>query len=567
MPETKDSQSVPAVETKDKRAAPAAETKDKRARTLAPITSTFDASLFTNTDELATAFTQATPYPHTRIAPFCSDSLLRGVRNEMLNRLHYTQKETDIFKYHQSGDLANLDGLPAAEQAQLPCLRQLRDSLYSREFRDFVSRVTGCGPLSGSRTDMSTNRYMQGDHLLLHDDVIGDRRVSYIIYLPDPDAADACGWADEAGGGLELYAREPNSWAPAECPEKTIRPRWNQLVMFTVLPGQSHHAVQEVCGEGRERLSIQGWFHFPQPGEPGYSADQMQQLWTDGAESTLSQIAALHQRNHGTQETEFMPFPKCIEDTDIVSPEDCTELRRLMNPEYLSESVMSQVASRFADDSHIELAQFLKPQVASALQPLLTAADEHEKVGNGHMAAHGTRGAGWVIKGPPVVRRFACLQSAEDELGVQLMDIREMFASPAFARWLAAVSALALRGRRGTVRRFRAGLDYTLASPDAGSSCTTLDAVLCLAQGNTWADGVVGGYHCYVDSGDADDASNDGSVYRAAGDDGILLTTPASWNSLSLVMREPNVVRFVKYVSASAPGSRWDVSFEYCVDE
>ena len=38
-------------------------------------------------------------------------------------------------------------------------------------------------------------------HLLCHDDVIGTRRVSYIIYMTDPDDP----WVEEDGGSLELY--------------------------------------------------------------------------------------------------------------------------------------------------------------------------------------------------------------------------------------------------------------------------------------------------------------------------------------------------------------------------
>ncbi|KAJ2358129.1 putative component of NuA3 histone acetyltransferase complex [Coemansia erecta] len=597
MPETSAKRSASPTtlkEAPDATIAQTADTDSKRARTHAPIASSFDPSLFANEGSLTTEFAQATPFAHTCIAPFCSEALLRGVRDEMLTKLHYTQKETDIFKYHQSGDLANLDGLPQRERDQLPCLQQLRDALYSQEFRDFVSRVTGCGPLSGTRTDMSTNRYKSGDHLLLHDDVIGDRRVSYIIYLPDPDTdSGRDGWPAEAGGGLELYARQaPESWAPAIQPAKILAPRWNQLVMFTVLPGQSHHAVQEVCGK-RERLSIQGWFHFPQPGEPGYHVDQMQQLWTKGAESTLSQIAAKRQRELGCPGAEFAEYEKAV--SESLAQGDRDELLELLNPEYLSESVMRQIADRFADDSHIQLAQFLNTRAAAALQKLIADADCRDKVGNGRIAAHEVGGRGWVAEGPPVVRRFLRLQPTDDEptddeptddepitdnkpitndepktdepLNAQLRALHGMFAGPAFARWLAAVSGLALRARRGMVRRFRAGLDYTLATPDNDADATTLDAVLCLAQHDAWTDGAVGGYHCYVDSGDGD-ASNDGSVYRASGDDdGILLTTPAAWNSLSLVMREPNVVRFVKYVSAAAPRSRWDASFEYTVND
>jgi len=38
------------------------------------------------------------------------------------------------------------------------------------------------------------------------------------------------------------------------------------------------------------------------------------------------------------------------------------------------------------------------------------------------------------------------------------------------------------------------------------------------------------------------------------------------FNVLSLVMRDQKVMRFIKYVSASAPGSRWDISSEYAIE-
>jgi hypothetical protein len=40
----------------------------------------------------------------------------------------------------------------------------------------------GCGELS-DETDCACNVHAAGGHLLCHDDVIGNRRVSYIIYL------------------------------------------------------------------------------------------------------------------------------------------------------------------------------------------------------------------------------------------------------------------------------------------------------------------------------------------------------------------------------------------------
>jgi len=100
---------------------------------------------------------------------------------------------------------------------------------------------------------------MQGCHLLCHDDVIGTRRVSFILYLTDPDE----GWSEEDGGGLELYPLEQEGGlgVPDVHPSKVIAPKWNQMAMFEVKPGVSFHAIQEVMTDGKPRLAIQGWFH------------------------------------------------------------------------------------------------------------------------------------------------------------------------------------------------------------------------------------------------------------------------------------------------------------------
>jgi len=46
-------------------------------------------------------------------------------------------------------------------------------------------------------------------------------------------------------------------------------------------------------------------------------------------------------------------------------------------------------------------------------------------------------------------------------------------------------------------------------------------------------------------------------------DDATLLTVHPGFNRLLLVLRDEGVMRFVKYVSAAAEGSRWDVCGEY----
>ena len=98
-----------------------------------------------------------------------------------------------------------------------------------------------------------------------------------------------------------------------------------------------------------------------------------------------------------------------------------------------------------------------------------------------------------------------------------------------------------------------------------------------------WNSGEVGGFECYVEAEDEaekdDDDDDDDAVYQRANVDGdvspdqaeddekggTLVSVQASFNTLSLVVRDQGVMRFVKYVSASAPGSRWDITAEYRV--
>ena len=118
------------------------------------------------------------------------------------------------------------------------------------------------------------NTYKKGCHLLNHDDVIGTRRVSYILYMPLPRD-----WKPEWGGALELYPvkeAEGGGLEPETQPSKVIPPSWNQFIFFEIQPGYSFHSVEEVVvreEDGRQRLSISGWFHKAQEGEEGYEPE------------------------------------------------------------------------------------------------------------------------------------------------------------------------------------------------------------------------------------------------------------------------------------------------------
>ena len=89
-------------------------------------------------------------------------------------------------------------------------------------------------------------------------------------------------------------------------------------------------------------------------------------------------------------------------------------------------------------------------------------------------------------------------------------------------------------------------------------------------EGSPWSSGDVGGFECYIEAEtkEGGDTAEAAEVYKGPGaeddeDETSLLSVTPGANVLSLVMRDLEVMRFVKYVSSAAPGSRWDVAVEY----
>ncbi|GBE79614.1 Prolyl 3,4-dihydroxylase ofd1 [Sparassis crispa] len=576
-----------------------------------------------NIYRLHNEYVSSVPFKHVLVEKLFQEELLKGVK--------------------QTGDLASLSFLSDAQIALLPHLLTLRDALYSAQFRNFLRAVTGCGPLSGTKQDMSVVSYSKSCHLLTHDDVIGTRRVSYILYMPLPNYR---GWESDWGGALELY---PTKLGPEGIPEpepipaKSIPPSWNQFIFFEVQPGKSFHSVEEVvvgeAEDGRQRLSISGWFHSAQPGEEGYQPES-----APAVKSSREQLTSTS--------TEFSTYPAAVPaplPDDALSAADASFLSEFLNPVYLQARTMKALASRFIDESSLELHSFLCAPLAEKLEHGLSERDAQDGLGPGratrippHVA--GTDGA-WTARGPPHKWRY-CVQRPEDPsaprmaratdprwLGQSTDEIvheleTRLFPSAPFRAWLAAVSRLLPLRYAVEARRFRPGLDYTLATSEAKD--TRLDVVLGLTPQTSgrenkdvdaavdrgtpaedapcaWQTGEWGGWECYMaphdeeddpavyrtstkhlrsteadGPGGADENSNEGakrsresadrmsdgsSAHEEAEDEeedtGTLLTVQASFNRLLLVLRDEGVMHFVKYVSAAAQGSRWDVCGEY----
>ncbi|KAG6885465.1 hypothetical protein C0993_001330 [Termitomyces sp. T159_Od127] len=591
------------------------------------------------TAKLHAAYKASDPFKYAVVEKLFQDDLLKKVKDECLSELSFTEKETDIYKVNQTGDLASLNYLTDAQISLLPNLLALRNALYSEKFRSFLQTVTGCGPLSGKKQDMSVNSYTKGCHLLNHDDVIGTRRVSYILYMPLPHYTL---WQSDWGGALELYPVKEGPdghLEPEAMPSKSIPPSWNQFIFFEVQPGRSFHSVEEVVvgGEGedgRERLSISGWFHAAQENEDGYVPETS----VPETRSSREQLTST-----STTFSVYLAEPDAPHPDQPLSDEHKDFLSEFLNPVYLQPRTMETLSARFASESSLELHSFLAHPLAEVLQPRLRELDARDGLGPeraGRIPPHasGTSGA-WSIRGPPHKWRYCVLNPpsgamsprAAHESPVEILRTlqTELFPSPAFRAWLAAVSRLLPLSHAVEARRFRPGLDYTLATSEEkdvrldvvlgltpgimdcekgeGLSSGTSSLVSALDDVRGWQAAEWGGWECYMAPHNEED---DPAIYRSGTsskpptaaspngsgleqipgnsngngisdtahspapldedqemvdeeEDSTLLTVQPGFNRLLLVLRDERVMRFVKYVSAAAEGSRWDVCGEY----
>lgn len=197
-------------------------------------------------------YASATPYKHGILEDMFVDGFLTNVLEEVKQNTKVNFKESDLFRVYQSVDLGNMKD-DDEDALKLPSLMKLKHVVYSKKFREFIERVVQLPPGTLiDHTDCAANCHAPGCHLLCHDDVIGTRKVSFIIYLTEDN------WKREEGGCLELYESEDSQKSvPRVFPSKTILPTFNTMAFFQVQPGVSFHSVQEVYGE-RPRLSIQG---------------------------------------------------------------------------------------------------------------------------------------------------------------------------------------------------------------------------------------------------------------------------------------------------------------------
>lgn len=551
----------------------------------------FDEQTRTN---LRKSIANSEPYKWGVFKNLIDDTLLRQVRREVEREIHFTQKETDIYKVFQSGDLANLSGLDWDDLSRLPSVFKLREALYSQEFRDLVSEVTQAGKLSGVKTDMSINTYTKGCHLLTHDDVIGSRRVSFILYMPDPDRE----WKEHYGGALRLFpAVVPN--VPQTDPSHKFVPQFNQMAFFTVQPGLSFHDVEEVRVD-KHRLSIQGWYHIPQEGEDGYVPGEQE---ATEAKSTLQQLESKELQEYDFPKEVRVPFSsyeiKGLESVERLTENDVEYLNQYLNEDLLEESQIKKLQQKFVEENLVHIDDVLNDKYANVLKKLIRTTELDEVMPKTANEVEGP----WKVAVPPHKWRYLYLDgtspqdltslsgyrlanntnetpnfalashTTEHNTTKELLALGTFIRSTPFKKWMTLITDLVLTSDQILIRRFRPGHDFKLATTvdtTGSSQDAVLEATLCLTPSKGWESGEVGGYELCMatdnNDGDADNEEEDPAVYKQTGEDTVLVNEQASWNRMTIMVRDPSVLKFIKYVSFNAMGSRWDISAQWDVD-
>ncbi|CAK1542435.1 unnamed protein product [Leptosia nina] len=398
-----------------------------------------------------------------------------------MNTLDWTRKKMDLYEFHQTTDLANLTWQ-----------RSIRGiyELLKTELKSWVSQVTG---LELQRVSAACSLYGPGDHLLIHDDKLSDRRVAFILYLApwhpprlpprihngNKDTTHHsvekwCGWSEEMGGALELFARDENG-EPTDVARR-IYPSNNSLAFFQV-GKESYHQVGEVLSMELPRLSINGWFHGPAPTPETPSAEEI---------------------------IKHKPHAQVV------------VVQQWLESSYMSTRVRTQILAQMERASEVCLRDVLQPERVRALFEALESPDvEWEACAGRHRRRYVRASEAWL---------------ARDHEARELV---RLLSSAAFARVLTDCTDLTIATySRLELQRWTRG-DYTLLPAREQYQEARLEAVLYLGVPTH---PICGGQTVYV-------APEERDVGEA------LVTVPPVHNALSLVYCDAGAASFTKYLS------------------
>lgn len=405
----------------------------------------------------------------------------------------------DLEMLDKNNDLYKFKQSIELKHGSSPCIKAFR-TMMKDQMLPTLREGTGI-PLN-DKIDLFCSCYEYTDTLLCHDDELEGRRLAYMYYLVPKN------WIKEDGGMLDLFDTDEKG-QPGKV-VKSIIPQQNDFVFFEVTPS-SFHQVSEVLAESKTRLALSGWFHGPPVVRP-------------------------------------MPH---IEPPDPITP--CGGVEEMVffdwiNPVYISQEIQNDIRERFEAESELELSDFLKDE---KYEELLAALHSASLVWT-HRGPANKRSYDICLPDnlPGAVRTFIqILRSDAMFLLLSSMTGLSLHENPAADGQTVPNGSAAIKGAgtvakcRVEVQRFRHG-DYTLlhdTDPHVGEMA--LDLVM-FVGGKDWAM-ESGGYISYV----------------AKEEDEELLSVCPSPNSLALVYKDIETIRFTKHINNRVTET---VETQYC---
>uniref|UniRef100_A0A671MIK5 Prolyl 3-hydroxylase OGFOD1 n=1 Tax=Sinocyclocheilus anshuiensis TaxID=1608454 RepID=A0A671MIK5_9TELE len=447
------------------------------------------------------------PFPHCQITRFLQSESFVESLQAELLQLNFNSKSNDLYKFQQSDDLG---------ERKEDHISQIRSVIFG-EFRVWLSEVLQVD--LEATVDISCAKYEHTDVLLCHDDELEGRRVAFILYLVPP-------WEVKDGGTLDLFSTDEHCQPVSVV--KSLLPCWNSLVFFEVSP-VSFHQVAEVLSEEKCRLSLSGWFHGPSLPRPSRYIEP--------------------------------PVPR---HTHI--PRDESLLFEWVNEMYLDPRYQARVQQEFEESSEICLATFLQEEKLRQVRSALQSSEIQ-----------------WESKGPPNKRYYGCADMQSVPSCVQ--ECWELLSSESFFILLSNLTGLRLHYLCGDEDESENedGKSETENRGGAGNTQKDKGPPTCVGELRRWMHGDYTLLHDSVKReyaldlqlhmGCAGWKSEFGGFtsYIAHDEDEELLTVYPEDNSLALVYRDKDTLKFIKHINNSSSSQLssqntaafYDFSFNY----
>ena len=426
------------------------------------------------------------PFPCGVINDFLAEPEYLSLLQAECEKLRFNEKNNDLYKFQQSAALTSQSG---------GCIEKLRSRLMT-EVRAWIMDMMDV-ELEENTLDLFCAKYNQTDTLLCHDDELEGRKIAFIFYLSRES------WTEKDGGLLELFNTDDNG-DPGEVVRKLL-PRQNSFAFFEVSP-VSFHQVSEVLSQTKERLSLSGWFH-------GKSAPRKPR-------SSLAPSA-------------FLPSLDLEED----------EFFSWINPVYLEPETQGEIQSQFEENSEISLAQFLTGEQYSRVSQALAGRENL-----------------WRREGPADRRWCHVLAGEQTNTNTSLTAALRFFSSQPFLLLLSNLTGLRFHQLASAPEESEEEEEEEKEEPEGGKIFNPR----CRGQFSRWSPGT----YTLVRDDDQEQAEfaldlrmffnvpgwspemGGQTSYIARGEDEELVTVEPEENTLSLVYRDKESLKFVKFVNS-----------------